>query len=373
MALSPQYSWPEPDNSSLVKNGAQDIRALGDAIDTSVWNIGYGQAGKNKFINGDFLINQRSFSSSTSSNIFPADRWVVFNAGGTCTTSRQNFTPGTAPVAGYEGRTFVRAAISGQSAAGDYYQVRQLIEDVTEFAGQTVTLSFWAKANTGTPSIAANFVQNFGTGGSPSAATFATTAQKTAITTSWVRYSMTFAIASISGKTLGTAENTSSLELRLYLSAGSTFNSESSSLGVQNNTFDIWGAQLEYGSKMTPFQTASGGSLQGELAMCLRYYDKRGGQTGTGTVIATAMSNSAGTNALFSIPISMRVAPTSVDTANLRLSDTSSGFTVSSVTLSNSTPTTAVFNVATTGMTGFRSCYLDSSATGNFIAFSAEL
>ena len=35
MALSPNFSFPEPDNSSLVKNGAQDIRALGDAIDSA--------------------------------------------------------------------------------------------------------------------------------------------------------------------------------------------------------------------------------------------------------------------------------------------------------------------------------------------------
>jgi hypothetical protein len=34
MATSPNFGFPEPDNSSLVKNGAQDIRALGDAIDT---------------------------------------------------------------------------------------------------------------------------------------------------------------------------------------------------------------------------------------------------------------------------------------------------------------------------------------------------
>ena len=65
MALSPNYSWAEPDNSSLVKNGASDIRTLGDAIDPSVWNIGYGQAAKNKIINADFNINQRSFSSSS--------------------------------------------------------------------------------------------------------------------------------------------------------------------------------------------------------------------------------------------------------------------------------------------------------------------
>jgi hypothetical protein len=35
MALSPNFSFPEPDNSGLVKNGAQDIRALGDAIDSA--------------------------------------------------------------------------------------------------------------------------------------------------------------------------------------------------------------------------------------------------------------------------------------------------------------------------------------------------
>ena len=52
MATTNFYGWSEPDNSSLVKNGAQDIRILGDAIDASVWNIGYGQAGKNKIING---------------------------------------------------------------------------------------------------------------------------------------------------------------------------------------------------------------------------------------------------------------------------------------------------------------------------------
>ena len=34
MATSPNFGFPEPDNSSLVKNGAQDIRALGDAIDS---------------------------------------------------------------------------------------------------------------------------------------------------------------------------------------------------------------------------------------------------------------------------------------------------------------------------------------------------
>ena len=35
MASTSNYNWNTPDNSGLVKNGAQDIRTLGDAIDAS--------------------------------------------------------------------------------------------------------------------------------------------------------------------------------------------------------------------------------------------------------------------------------------------------------------------------------------------------
>ena len=74
MASTTNYSWSTPDNSGLVKNGAQDMRTLGDAIDTSVWNVGFGQAGKNKLINGDFRINQRNFTTTTTSGTFGFDR-----------------------------------------------------------------------------------------------------------------------------------------------------------------------------------------------------------------------------------------------------------------------------------------------------------
>ena len=36
MATSPIYGWSEPDNTSLVKDGAQAIRTLGNAIDTTM-------------------------------------------------------------------------------------------------------------------------------------------------------------------------------------------------------------------------------------------------------------------------------------------------------------------------------------------------
>ncbi|CAB4180005.1 hypothetical protein UFOVP1662_2 [uncultured Caudovirales phage] len=39
MATSPNYGWPEPNDSDYVKNGALAIRTLGNAIDTTVYGI----------------------------------------------------------------------------------------------------------------------------------------------------------------------------------------------------------------------------------------------------------------------------------------------------------------------------------------------
>jgi hypothetical protein len=309
MALSPNYGWSEPDNSSLVKNGAADIRTLGDAIDTSVWNVGFGQAGKNKIINGDFRINQRAFTSTTTNSTYGFDRWQLIAAGdGSCTYSAQTFTPGSAPVAGYEANNFARLLTASQTTSASRGTLQQAIEDVRTFAGQTITISFWAKAATGTPKIALELGQSFGTGGSTSVNTYA---GQVTISTSWARYSITVAIPSVSGKTIVNLD--SSLITRLWVSAGSDFNSRTGSLGIQNNTFDIWGVQAEYGSKATPFQTASGNNLQAELAMCQRYYYRvtpgaSGRRFGTGMGIGTT-----GASLFVPFPVSMRTEPTALE------------------------------------------------------------
>jgi hypothetical protein len=232
-------------------------------------------AGKNKFINGDCNINQRAFSSqtlTTESSVYIVDRIFGLNVvSGSSTFSVQQFTPGSAPVAGYEAKQFIRAVSTGQSNIFSGTFFGQTIEDVRNFAGQTATVSFWAKAATGTPNVSFEFRQIFGTGGSPSATVEnAGGGQKFAISTSWVRYSMTITLPSVSGKTLGT-NNNSMLECNIWVSAGSAFNSRTNSLGIQSNTFDIWGLQIEAGPTATQFTTATG-TIQGELAACQRYY-----------------------------------------------------------------------------------------------------
>ena len=42
MAITPTYSWPLPDDTDLVKDGAEAIRDLGNAIDTTVGGLSSG-------------------------------------------------------------------------------------------------------------------------------------------------------------------------------------------------------------------------------------------------------------------------------------------------------------------------------------------
>ena len=225
-------------------------------------------AGKNKIINGDFSINQRNFTSNTTNATFNFDRYMQINTGtgATLTITPQVFTPGTAPVAGYEGTNYVRGVTTNGSDAGTYAILMQKIENVRTLAGQTATISFWAKAATGTPKLSVELQQGFGTGGSTAVETAAASAFT--LSTSWARYSTTINVPSVSGKTIGTG---SSLSVYIWMSAGSTFNSRANSIGLQSNTFDIWGVQVEAGSTATDFQTATG-TIQGELAACQRYY-----------------------------------------------------------------------------------------------------
>jgi hypothetical protein len=262
MATSPNYGWSEPDNTSLVKDGAQAMRTLGDAIDASVWNVGFGQAGKNKIINGDFGIWQRGTSfTSPSFNQYLADRWKNNNYDNAPTTysfSRQTFTPGTAPVAGYEGTFFARSSLTTIGTCTVYDTFQQRIEDVRVFAGQTATLSFWAKSDS-TRTQQIGVYQNFGSGGSSETTVNAYGTNSISTTTSWQRFTLTLSFPSVSGKTIGT-NSFVWFAIRQAAASGSTL--------------DLWGVQLEYGSKATPFQTASGGSPQAELAMCQRYYER---------------------------------------------------------------------------------------------------
>jgi hypothetical protein len=444
--VTPNFNWPVPTSTDLVKDGATAIEALGDSIDASLVDLKGGSTGqvlskttgtdmdftwvttddanaiqnsivdakgdlisatandtparlavgangetlvadsststglrytglfganKNKIINGDFSINQRSFSSTTTHTAYGFDRWAIAYSSGTATYSSQAFTPGAAPVAGYEGVNSARVVTASQTGTGAFAYLRQPIEDVRSFAGQTITVSFFAKASTGTPLVGISVEQGFGSGGS-SLVTTATT--PVTISASWARYSVTIAIPSVSGKTIGAG---SSLTLGLMTSAGTAVSGAGyPAVGVQNITVDFWGVQAEAGSIATPFQTATG-TIQGELAACQRYY-YRATADGVYTLYANGLSENVDNVAfLLQMPVPMRAKPATLDHSNLAVYD---GATVTGTPISvvlNATNTSrdrAWITWAKSGLIAQRAYFLLANNTASsFIGVSAEL
>jgi hypothetical protein len=314
----------------------------------------------NAIINGAFEINQRGFTSTTAGG-YGFDRWLTSIVGGTVTYSSQAFTPGTAPEAGYEASNFARIVTSGQSAADDFAILRQFIEGVRTFANQTVTVSFWARAGSGTPGIYVDLSQVFGSGGSEALNIFAGQAT---LNTTFTRYSFTVNVPTISGKTIGPNDH---LRVNFFLSAGS--NIRASALGIQNNTFDIWGVQVEAGSVATPFRR-NANSLQGELAACQRYYEVTGGGS-------SGRADSASVVELgITFKVSKRTTPTMsiVSTTPKVYQPTVGTKTGTGSTLSAPiTPTTTGAIVGVTGFSGLTTGAFVFTHDTDFVIASSEL
>ena len=319
-------------------------------------------AGKNKIINGDFGINQRAFTSTTTTATYGFDRWRLNLSGATGTYSAQTFTLGEAPVAGYEGKNFARLAVT---VGNDTCELQQRIESVRTFANQTVTVSFWAKGTNpvtdGGLYIYLN--QSFGTGGSPSTQV-TSTPSKFVLTANWTRYSATFNVPSISGKTLGTNNDDF-----LFVTIG-----QGPPVSTESWTLDLWGVQVEAGSTATPFQTATG-TKQGELAACQRYYWRSVAPTSGngGFGIGLAQSTSA-TFTPITFGITMRDKPTTLDYSLLQVNDGVTGVTVNTMSLSSTTASGTNLNASSlaASVTQFRP-YLLLATTNGYIGFGAEL
>lgn len=317
----------------------------------------------NAIINGAFDIWQRGTSfSMTTANTFTADRFRSFRdgTGATVTVSQQAFTPGTAPVSGYESAYFWRYAQTVAGTGGTYSNfLVQNIEDVRTFAGQTVTLSFWAKADAAR-SIRVNMGQTFGSGGS---ADVYLTDQTIALTTSWARYTATFTMGSLTGKTIGT---------------GSSIFPQFATVAVNTiQTIDIWGVQLEAGSTATAFKR-NASNIQGELAACQRYYFRNTATSLFSTFGQGRAQSTTASRQLVNLPVTMRVQPTSVDYASLRLSDGGAGnYTATSLTIQTDTSHNQTMSLAvgvSSGLTSGQNFYLYAdNSTSAYVGFSAEL
>lgn len=275
---------------------------------------------RNALINGCMRVWQRGGGAFTAAGK-NADMWALALSGSTVSLTRQASTPGDiaslAPTPLAEPQYFMRAAVTSVAGAGNFVMLYNHMEDVRTLAGQTVTVSFWAKANA-TKKIAADITQYFGTGGSPSTSVSTPSQQvPQTIDTTWQRVTLTFAVPSLTGKTIG-SNNDGALTLAIWLDAGSTYNARTNTLGQQSGTFDIWGVQVEAGAVASPFEYRP---QQTELALCQRYFQRR--------VLPMARGAFGNTNAVsraaFALVVPMRVAPTVTAVGTFNWYDGSNG------------------------------------------------
>ena len=355
MALSPFYNWSEPDNTSLVKDGAQAMRTLGDAIDTTMATKA---VASNPVINSSMQVWQRGTSIAMTTTAYLADRWQGYRSGGGATTSRQVTGDTTnLPFIQY----CARVQRDSGNASTNTLNFTQSIESVNSipFAGKSVTFSFYARrgANFSPTSNNLNVYLATGTGTDQNAITGFTgnsyiVNTTASLTTTWVRYTYTATVGA------------TATQLAPYFAYSPT------GTAGANDYFEITGVQVDIGSVALPFQTASGGSIQGELAMCQRYF-----QLWTGPQFSRAGFSYADstTNGVFvdKLPVCLRSTP-SLAVSNMTLNG--NAITAASIPNFLSTSNTIWLQLTTSGVvTGTTYQVYTASGTTGVISYSSEL
>ncbi|WEL95537.1 tail fiber protein [Xanthomonas phage vB_XooS_NR08] len=249
--------------------------------------------GRNKLLNAGFTRTSRgpggTFSNFTT-EFYSVDQWVISGVSMSGSWGRNQLNGASNTLA--EGRNYFAVNITSANLAS----VGQKIESVHTLAGGKATLSVWLRSTVAGKRLGFRIYQSFGTGGSPSAA-LSTIITPTPLTlsTTWQKYTITFDVPSVSGKTLGTNNND-------YLYAVFDITNTNSYGGVlsgQTGQIEFAFPQLEKGSVATEFEFRAPGV---EKALC-EWYLKAG-------VIALRGNGTGGAGAGTFIAHEMRAAPT---------------------------------------------------------------
>jgi hypothetical protein len=302
-------------------------------------------------INGGFDVWQRGTSSSAG--VFGADRW--FNGGGN-TTYTQESTAANLP-AGF--RFGIKMTMTGT----DTPYTMQAIEtsNAIYFAGKRVVMSYYVSSTSSSNA----FVRLDGS-----------TATDNGVSGSYTQ------LTPVSGYSASAATTTSMTRvysvydvpadtrtLRIIIGAVSNMTS--------GNSMTITGVQLEVGQVPTTFRRA-GGTIQGELAACQRYYWRTGGTNayelaGQGTAQSTTVAGIQ-----VPLPVSMRAIPNVVDFSTLAVQPFGTGTItpVSAVVIdavSAKNLVTANVTVASGLTQGEVFRLITNNSTSGYIGLSAEV
>ena len=331
---------------------------------TGLRYIPLNSAGKNTVINGGMDVWQRGTTSADSAGSpYTADRWQMFSSGVAGRTTTRQATGDTTNLPTIQYCARVQRNSGNTSTNGTF--LAQNVETVNSIplASKTVTVSFYARkgANYSAASDVLSSVFVYGTGTDQNVAT-GLTGQTTVVsasntlTATWQRFTMTGTVA---------ATATQVALYYTYTPVGTA---------GANDYFEITGVQLELGSTATTFSRA-GGTIQGELAACQRYYYRNTDPSGTeymGT--GQAMSTTVVDN-LFTIPVTMRTDPTTLETSNMAVYATGATRSGGTFTLLYTGPntTTIRYTHGSAVFTNGNAAFLLGSAAPSYVGLSAEL
>jgi hypothetical protein len=343
---------------------------------------------KNRLINGGMVIDQRNAGASftPSNGQYLVDRWVYSATQASKVTAQQNAGAVTPPV-GFVNYQGITSSSAYSVVSSDFLLFQQRIEgvNIADFAwgtanAKTVTLSFWVRS-----SLTGTF------GGSIYSNSFDRSypfPYSIASANTWTQISVT-----IPGDTTGTWGTSTSSYLAVAFNLGSgalnlgTANTWSSSIyfgptgavsvvGTNGATFYITGVQLEVGSVATPFERRPYGT---ELALCQRYaYQMNANDSNGANRFGFGMALST-TEVFAQIPhpVPMRIKPSlTTATANISVSDTSSGTLLTSIVIQSGTSDvnkTCVNCIVASGLTAFRPYYFEAANASAKVLLSAEL
>jgi len=330
----------------------------------------------NPVINSGFDIWQRGTSiAATAAYLYNADRWLFVRGGfATGATISRQTTSDTTNLPNIQYAARVQRNSGNTSTA--FLELSQTIETANSlpFVGKTVTLSFYARKGANyseTNSIlVASFVYGTGTDQSVQNFTSLTTIASSSVglTTTWQRFAINATIA------------TAATELAMIFSYTPT------GTAGANDWFEITGVQIDLGTytaSTAPTFRRSGGTLQGELAACQRYYYRwttaNGGSNVaySNAVFAFATNQSFG---VFTYPVTLRTTPSTLETSgtasNYRVLIGGAATTLSGVpVLDQANPYSMFiqFPVASGLTVGQAGVIGANSSSTAFLGFSAEL
>ena len=289
-------------------------------------NMGGGGTNKNVIINGAMNVAQRATSATGlggSSGLFTLDRWRLnFNTSGRLTMTQDSSAP-----SGFANSLKLACTTADTSIdSGEQFIFQQKMEgqNLQAFAKGTsdakpFALSFYVKGNANATYVVGLYEND---NNRYIASTFS-------VTTDWTRVEITFP-----ADTTGALDddNASSLELWIWLHAGTTYTSGTlqTSWGSGSNsiyagglstsffdstdrTFFITGVQLEVGQNPTSFEHEP---FERTLTKCQRYYQSI--KTNDGTPAYNGHINaSASAEVVVPLITEMRTSPTGITVTNV--------------------------------------------------------